>query len=148
MVMGAESQKLKVKRQNEVDGPVFKIYDDPRFTKVGKILSHTGLDELPQLVNILKGDMALVGPRPLPVEESKKIPRIYESRYRVLPGIISPWVVGGYHKVSFNKWMESDVQYVKNKNIFLDIKLCLMTVGVVWKMFKNELLKSKKSNFS
>lgn len=148
MVVGAEIQKSKVIGKNEVDGPVFKIYDDPRFTKIGKFLSHTGLDELPQLLNILVGDMALVGPRPLPVDESKKIPRIYESRYRVLPGVISPWVVGGYHKVSFNKWMESDVQYVKNKNLFLDIQLCWMTVGVVWKMFKNELLKIKKSSFS
>ena len=139
MINGADEMKLKFRNKNEVDGPVFKIKEDPRFNRLGKKLSHTGIDELPQLLNILKGEMAFVGPRPLPIEEGDKIPKLYWTRYRTKPGIISPWIVGGYHEVGFNRWMESDVWYVKNKSFWLDLKLCWLAVGVVYKMVINEL---------
>lgn len=139
MVGDAERIKKSLTTKNEADGPVFKIHDDPRFTRLGKYLSHTGIDELPQLINILKGEMSFVGPRPLPVSEAEKIPGLYGARFKVNPGIISPWVVGGYHRVGFNRWMESDVWYVKNKSLWLDLKLCFLTIRVVLRMLKNEV---------
>jgi lipopolysaccharide/colanic/teichoic acid biosynthesis glycosyltransferase len=82
MVKEAKNLKKKYFHLNEADGPVFKIRDDPRYTRVGKFLSHTGLDELPQLINILKGEMSLVGPRPLPVDEEKQIPKKWQKRHQ------------------------------------------------------------------
>lgn len=140
MVPEAEKIKSGLAKVNEAEGPVFKIRNDPRFTRVGKYLSHTGVDELPQLINIALGEMSFVGPRPLPVNEAEKIPQLYVARFKINPGIISPWVVGGYHRVGFNRWMESDVWYVKNKSLWLDAKLCVLTIGVVLKMLKNETL--------
>lgn len=140
MVHNAEIAKNKLLKKNEAEGPVFKIRNDPRFTRLGKYLSHTGVDELPQLLNIAMGEMSFVGPRPLPVAEAEKIPRLYVARFKVNPGIVSPWVVGGYHRVGFNRWMESDVWYVKNKSLWLDIKLCFLTIRVVLRMVKNETM--------
>ena len=121
MVKGAEKLKEKYQFLNEASGPVFKIRDDPRFTKIGKFLAHSGLDELLQLVNVLKGEMAFIGPRPLPVGEDRRIPKKYrKTRHSVLPGIISPWIFIGYHKISFTKWMESDIKYVKEKSFWRD----------------------------
>jgi len=79
MNVGSEEQQKKLQKLNEADGPAFKIHDDPRFTKIGKFLAHTALDELPQLINVIKGEMSFVGPRPLPVEEAKKVPKKYEK---------------------------------------------------------------------
>ncbi len=134
MKVGAEKEKEKLLELNEADGPVFKIKDDPRFTKIGKWLSKAGLDELPQLWNVVKGEMALVGPRPLPVAEAKRVPKKYWRRYEVLPGITSLWVVRGAHELSFREWMESDLEYVEKKSWWLDVKVMMRTVGkmVVW----------------
>ncbi len=134
MKVGAEEEKEKLLELNEADGPVFKIKDDPRFTKIGKWLSRAGLDELPQLWNVVKGEMALVGPRPLPVAEAKRVPKKYWRRYEVLPGITSLWVVRGAHELSFREWMESDLEYVEKKSWWLDVKVMVRTVGkmVVW----------------
>jgi len=120
MVENAEDLKPKVYSLNEADGPVFKIRNDPRYTKIGKFLSHTGLDELPQIINVLKGDMALVGPRPLPVDEAKKIPKKYERRFSVLPGMTSLWILKGAHKLSFDEWMSLDLNYIKKKSLWYD----------------------------
>lgn len=139
MVVGAEKKQQELRKWNETDGPVFKIHNDPRLTRLGSVLRHVGVDELPQIINIICGEMAFVGPRPLPVDEGEKMPKIYWSRYKVKPGIISPWVVGGYHEVGFNRWMESDVWYVKNKSFWLDIKLCFLTIRVVLRMLINEV---------
>ncbi len=141
MYQGAERDRKKYLELNEADGPVFKIKNDPRFTKLGKALSKSGIDELPQIVNILKGEMAFVGPRPLPLEEEGKIPEEYRLvRRQVLPGIVSPWVFIGYHSVPFKKWMESDLEYVKNKSLFLDLfyllkgfLFFLKSPSVLWK---------------
>lgn len=120
MIDNAENLKSKIEKLNESDGPVFKIYNDPRYTKIGKFLSHTGLDELPQIINVIKGEMAFVGPRPLPIAEAKLIPKKYQGRFSVLPGITSPWVLQGAHKLSFKKWMESDLVYIENKSFWYD----------------------------
>ena len=111
MVEGAEELKKKYFNLNEASGPVFKIKEDPRFTKVGRILAHTGIDELPQLINVVKGEMVLVGPRPLPVDEANKVPKKYKKRFLVLPGATSLWLVKGAHKLAFDEWMRLDLEY-------------------------------------
>lgn len=131
MVANAESLKPKVYGLNEADGPVFKIRNDPRHTKIGRILARTALDELPQLVNIIKGEMSFVGPRPLPVDEAKKIPKKYHKRFSVLPGMTSPWIVGGAHKLKFDQWMKLDLEYVKNQSTWLDLKILTETLIVI-----------------
>jgi len=131
MRMNAEQIKRLYFGLNEADGPVFKINNDPRYTKIGRFLSHTGLDELPQLINIIKGEMAFVGPRPLPIDEALQIPKQYEMRFSILPGITSPWVIGGSHSLSFKQWMEMDVNYVQNRSLGLDLKIALQTAGLI-----------------
>ena len=135
----AEQQKNKYEHLNEVQKPVFKIHNDPRYTKIGKWLSHTGLDELPQLINILKGEMAFVGPRPLPVHEANQVPQKYKKRFDVLPGITSLWVVKGAHKLSFDEWMELDIRYVKEKNLFLDLHIAFLTVLMILKQIARHI---------
>ncbi len=144
MVVDAEKLKIKIKNLNEVDGPVFKIYNDPRYTKIGKFLSHTGLDELPQIINVIKGEMALVGPRPLPVAEARQIPKKYQARFSVLPGITSPWVLQGAHEVSFKEWMESDLDYIKNKSFWQDVSIFIKSFLLVINLFiKNYFVKNE-----
>lgn len=128
MVENANNLKVKYKHLNELDGPFFKINKDPRLTWVGKIMVPLGIDELPQLINVMKGEMALVGPRPFPVDETVKIPEKYTDRYSVLPGITGLWVIRGSHKLTFEKWMELDIEYTKKKNIWYDIKIIFQTV--------------------
>lgn len=133
MIHNAEELQNKYLHLNIADGPVFKIPNDPRYTRIGRILSKTGLDELPQLFNILKGEMAFVGPRPLPVKEANKISIKYAKRFSVLPGITSPWVIKGTHKLSFKEWMELDLDYVKKKSVLLDVSIALQTIGLLLK---------------
>ncbi|MFN4212721.1 MAG: sugar transferase [Microgenomates group bacterium] len=141
MVENAQSLKAKLRHLNEADGPVFKIANDPRYTKFGRFLAGTGLDELPQLYNIIKGEMAFVGPRPLPVEEAKKIPKKYKERFSVLPGITSLWVVKGAYHHNFIQWMEDDLEYVKRKSFCYDFKIILLTLIFVFKLTIVNLLK-------
>lgn len=131
MHKGADAEKNKYCKLNEASGPVFKIKKDPRFHRLGAFLSHTGMDELPQFWNIIKGEMSIIGPRPLPLDESKKIPNKYKIRESVLPGIVSPWIFRGYHKMLFDDWMKSDVEYVENKSFFYDLKLVFMATGLL-----------------
>lgn len=131
MVEGAEKLKKRYLHLNETDGPVFKIRKDPRYTKVGKILAHTGIDELPQLINILRGEMVFVGPRPLPIAEARAVPKKYQIRFSVLPGITSLWVVKGAHDLSFSEWMRLDAYYIKNKSIFLDLAVMWQTLLLI-----------------
>ena len=111
MVENAEALQKDLLRLNEMDGPVFKIRNDPRLTKFGKLLYQTGLDELPQLINVIKGEMSLVGPRPLPVYEARLLTKEQNLRLLVKPGITSLWIVNGYHKHTFNNWMKMDKDY-------------------------------------
>lgn len=129
MKSDAEDIKHALLKKNQADGPVFKIYNDPRFTKIGRIIAKYGIDELPQLLNIIKGEMSFVGPRPLPVEEANKIPQKYHIRESVLPGITSLWVANGSHsKLNFTQWMESDLEYLKQNSFFTDIKIIILTI--------------------
>jgi lipopolysaccharide/colanic/teichoic acid biosynthesis glycosyltransferase len=131
MVVNAEQKQKSLNKYNEASGPVFKIRNDPRFTSIGKWLSHTGLDELPQLFNVLKGDMQLIGPRPLPVAEAAQLKTWQKERETVKPGIISPWVLDGYHKKTFDEWMKSDIAYINRKSFFYD---CQLFFSSVWFM--------------
>lgn len=148
MVKGAELLQKKLVHLNEAEKPTFKIKNDPRFTRMGKFLSKTGLDEIPQLMNIIKGDMVFVGPRPLPLNEAKKVPLKYSKRFDVIPGITSLWVVKGNHKLSFDKWMELDIDYISKKNLIIDIQILWLTFFLVLKAFLYNLIevftKSKK----
>ena len=133
MMVGAERLKKKYLHLNEADGPVFKIRNDPRYTKVGKILARTGLDELPQLINVIKGEMAFIGPRPLPLDEARGIPKAVSKRFSVLPGITSSWVVRGAHNLSFSEWMKLDLEYVKRKSFLKDMEIIIGTFRVILK---------------
>lgn len=139
MKLDAEQSQSLLKKRNEADGPVFKIRNDPRFTSVGKFLSHTGLDELPQLFNVLKGDMALIGPRPLPIAETAKLTKIQKKRLLGKPGIISPWIINGYHKQTFSDWMSSDLKYINQKNVITDIMLAYKTSILLLKLLLREV---------
>lgn len=132
MRIGAEREQEKLRKFNEADGPVFKIRNDPRFTKIGRWLARTGLDELPQVINVLKGEMALVGPRPLPVGEEAKISDRWRLKRRtVKPGITSSWVVAGGHNLTFREWMELDMKDIGNKNFIYDFVILVKTLGIV-----------------
>lgn len=144
MVWNAEQLKKKYRHLNEVEKPMFKIKDDPRYTKVGKVISYLGFDELPQLINVLRGEMSLVGPRPLPVEEAMRIPEKYRKRFWVLPGITSPWVVQGSHRVGFNRWMELDLEYVRKRSFFYDITIVFLTVNLVLKLLLLKVMRRQE----
>lgn len=139
MIENAESLKKNFIKLNEADGPVFKIYDDPRYTRIGKLLSHTGLDEVPQLINVIKGDMSFVGPRPLPVNEALKVSDRFSRRFSILPGITSPWILEGAHKLKFHQWMKLDLEYVDNNNLLLDVKIFGMTILLIIKLLLNNV---------
>ena len=135
----AERQKGRLLLLNEADGPVFKIRNDPRYTKIGKFLAHTGLDELPQLINVLKGEMSLVGPRPLPVSEARKIPKKYKIRESIKPGITSNWVIKGSHFLSFEEWMKLDEEYVRNASIYEDVRILFNTVTTLLQLMSRKI---------
>jgi len=129
MVVNAEDQLRLLKSRNEADGPVFKIKNDPRITRIGRFLRKTGLDEMPQLVNVIKGDMSLVGPRPPLEEEVKQYERWQLRRLSVKPGITCSWqIIPDRHDVSFEKWMELDLNYIDNWNLRKDFVLFVKSV--------------------
>jgi len=129
MVYNAEILKNTLIKQNETDGPAFKIKNDPRITRVGKILRKTGLDELPQLFNVLKGEMSLIGPRPPLPEEVEKYERWQLKRLSVKPGITCTWqVIPNRHDILFEKWMKLDIQYIENWSIKKDFLLIFKTI--------------------
>ncbi|MDY4604554.1 sugar transferase [Clostridium tertium] len=132
MVVNAEEIKEKLKEQNEMSGPMFKMKDDPRITKVGKFIRKTSIDELPQLVNILKGDMSLVGPRPSLPNEVKEFETWMLKRLNVKPGLTCYWQVMGRNNIDFEDWMKLDVKYVNERSFWLDIKLIFKTVFVLF----------------
>lgn len=132
MVVNAEELKAKLMDQNEMTGPMFKMKDDPRVTKIGKFIRRTSVDEIPQLINIIKGDMSLVGPRPsLPKEVEQFEPWMLE-RLEVKPGLTCFWQVSGRNDIDFEDWMRLDIKYVNERSILLDIKLILKTVLVLF----------------
>ena len=132
MVVNAEELKEKLAAQNEMSGPMFKMKDDPRVTKVGKFIRKTSLDELPQLWNVLKGDMSLVGPRPSLPKEVAQFDEWMYKRLEVKPGLTCYWQVSGRNNIDFEDWMKLDIRYVEEKNLWIDIKLIFKTVGVLF----------------
>lgn len=127
MVSNAEDLKSKLLDKNEMSGPMFKMKEDPRVTKVGKFIRKTSIDELPQIINIIKGEMSLVGPRPsLPSEVENFEPWMME-RLSVKPGLTCYWQVYGRNDIDFNEWMKLDIKYIKERSLFLDMKLVLKT---------------------
>jgi lipopolysaccharide/colanic/teichoic acid biosynthesis glycosyltransferase len=127
MIAAAESQRHELHAQNERDGPAFKIRNDPRTTPVGRLLRRTGLDEMPQLWNVLKGDMSLVGPRPLPVAESQACLQWQRRRLDVTPGLTCIWQARGGLHVSFDDWMLMDLEYVERSGFWIDVVLLAQT---------------------
>lgn len=143
MIDGAESLKNKYLHLNEVDGPVFKIKDDPRYTKIGKFLSKSHVDELPQLINVINGEMLLVGFRPPLKSEVKKYSKRQMKRFLDYPGITSEWAVnGGHKKYTFNQWIESDINYMGKRNFISDLKILFKTgtnfLSSIFKIFNSK----------
>lgn len=131
MKIGAEKERDILLDKNEMDGPVFKISDDPRITCLGKFLRRSSIDELPQLFNVIGGTMSLVGPRPLPVEEQQQIKGWRRRRLSMKPGITGIWQVSGRSDVNFEQWMKMDLQYVDNWNLWLDVAILFRTIKVL-----------------
>jgi exopolysaccharide biosynthesis polyprenyl glycosylphosphotransferase len=132
MVVGAEILQTELEDLNEMDGPVFKIKNDPRVTKIGRWLRKTSIDELPQLFNVIKGDMSLVGPRPLPIRDYSGFNEDWQRRrFSVLPGITCTWQINGRNGVSFREWMKMDMEYIDNWKISNDLKILLKTIPTV-----------------
>lgn len=128
MRLGAEAERDALLAANEMDGPVFKIARDPRVTPVGAWLRRTSVDELPQLVNVLLGHMSLVGPRPLPVLETRELTGSHRRRLSMKPGITCLWQVGGRNEVGFQEWMSLDLAYVDHWSLGLDLAILLRTI--------------------
>ena len=128
MVENAEQLKGKLNKNNMMVGPMFKMKDDPRITKIGQLIRKTSIDEIPQLINVLKGEMSLVGPRPSLPNEVKDFKPWMLKRLDVKPGLTCYWQVEGRNSITFNEWMKLDVKYVDNHNIWIDIKLIFKTI--------------------
>ncbi len=127
MVANAEELKRELLSKNDVDGPMFKMIADPRITRVGRFLRATNLDELPQLWNVLRGDMSLVGPRPLSMDEMRYNPRWRDVRLSVRPGITGLWQAHAHDRVSFAEWIRCDLHYVRRMSAWLDLRILLRT---------------------
>ena len=131
MVKDADKKQSQLYTQKDVDGPMFKMQNDPRLTSVGFFLRKTSLDELPQLFNVLKGDMSLVGPRPLVMKEMRFSPGWRDLRLKVKPGITGLWQINGRSHAPFHDWIKYDIFYVKNQSVLLDLKILAQTLRLI-----------------
>jgi exopolysaccharide biosynthesis polyprenyl glycosylphosphotransferase len=132
MVVDAEKMLASLEKMNEVSGPVFKIKRDPRITSIGRFLRKSSLDELPQLINVLKGEMSLVGPRPLAMRDYRGITEDWQRRrLSVVPGMTGLWQVMGRSSIPFDRWMELDLEYIDNWSLMQDLKICVKTIPAV-----------------
>lgn len=133
MFKDADAIVEKLKDLNEAEGPIFKIKKDPRITRAGAILRKTSMDELPQLMNVIKGDMSLVGPRPPLPREVDKYTDYQRGRLAVKPGLTCLWQVQGRSSIPFDKWVELDLEYIRIQSLWLDLKILLKTIPAVLK---------------
>jgi lipopolysaccharide/colanic/teichoic acid biosynthesis glycosyltransferase len=131
MVAGAAAQQAQLEAANEASGALFKIRDDPRVTRVGRLLRRLSIDELPQLVNVLRGQMSLVGPRPLPRRDYELLEDWHRARYLVLPGMTGLWQISGRSGLSFDDLVRLDFTYLENWSIGLDITIIARTIPAV-----------------
>ncbi len=131
MYVDADQRLLHLLGENEKDGPIFKMKDDPRITKVGKFLRKYSLDELPQLISVFKGEMALVGPRPPIRREVEQYDERCLARLTVKPGITCYWQVGGRSNLTFQEWMDLDLKYIEDASLLTDFKILLKTPAAV-----------------
>lgn len=132
MVQNAEELVSKLKKYNEMSGPMFKIKEDPRITRVGKFIRKTSVDELPQLFNILKGEMSLVGPRPNLPREVVQFNQFQKQKLIAKPGLTCYWQVMGRSSIGFEEWIKLDIRYIKERSTLLDLKLILKTFSVLF----------------
>lgn len=132
MVVDAEDKQKELEALNEASGPVFKIRNDPRVTRIGAWLRKTSLDELPQLFNILLGDLSLVGPRPLPERDFRRFDKAwFNRRFSVKPGITCIWQISGRSETSFDDWILQDLEYIDKWSLSLDMKILVKTIPTV-----------------
>jgi lipopolysaccharide/colanic/teichoic acid biosynthesis glycosyltransferase len=131
MRVNADSELERLRDKNEMEGPVFKIKEDPRITRLGRILRKTSIDEFPQIWNVLRGDMSLVGPRPPIPAEVAKYDRWQRRRLSMKPGITCLWQVNGRNRLPFDTWMKLDLEYIDNWSLVLDFRILCKTVYVV-----------------
>ena len=131
MISNAEELKKELMIKNEMSGPMFKIKEDPRVTSVGRIIRKTSIDELPQLFNVLKGNMSLVGPRPNLPKEVSCFKLYHKQKLLAKPGLTCYWQVRGRNSIGFEEWMELDIKYIEERNTWIDIKLIVKTVFVL-----------------
>jgi exopolysaccharide biosynthesis polyprenyl glycosylphosphotransferase len=134
MQIDAEKKLEEIEHLNEADGPNFKISNDPRVTRVGRFIRKTSIDELPQLINVLRGEMSLVGPRPMSLRDVELFDRgVQRKRFSVQPGLTCIWQISGRSELSFEKWLELDLEYITNWSFWLDIKILFKTIPAVLK---------------
>ena len=131
MYSNADKIKGSLMHRNEMDGPVFKMRNDPRVTRVGRVIRKTSIDELPQLWNILVNEMSFIGPRPLPVEEELACNAYQRQRELVKPGLSCYWQISGRNNILFDKWIELDRKYIREQSIMTDLKILIGTFGAV-----------------
>jgi lipopolysaccharide/colanic/teichoic acid biosynthesis glycosyltransferase len=131
MVVNAEARKAELRKLSEQDGPAFKLRNDPRVTRIGRVLRQTSLDELPQLWNVLKGDMSLVGPRPLPCDEASACEPWQQKRSDITPGITCIWQVKGRSRVTFEEWIRMDLKYARRRKFLNDLTILFQTIPAV-----------------
>ncbi len=131
MFVDAEARKLEIMHLNEMNGPVFKIKNDPRITPVGRFIRKFSIDEMPQLFNILKGDMSLVGPRPPIPSEVAQYTQYQKGRLAVTPGLTCIWQVSGRNQINFERWVELDLLYIETMSFWTDIKILSQTIPAV-----------------